>query len=158
DLIWEDRLAPERTAQVVWFDGCTNPIGDLYYNCYAGIGKSVAAQVAAGGFPDAAHQGNHFKFSVPADIIDSRRGVVEVGQPRYGLTTLFFALCAGTLQVVGTNGDATAVPLECLDENQRQQGPDAFVVGYTSVYSFKDISNQNPIVTDFEFNGATFKP
>jgi hypothetical protein len=37
-------------------------------------------------------------------------------------------------------------------------GSDDFVAGYTAIYSYEQFSNNNPVITGFEFNGQTLKP
>jgi hypothetical protein len=127
--------------QYAFIGGCVNPPGDLYYGCFA----QYAQLFAEGQLPEVAFQ-DTFDFALPSDVISSRRDI-EPGQPRYGLGIVFFAACAGELSfdMNASVGDGSGgLPLLCLDEDDEPLGSDDFVVGYTSIYSFEGVSNQNP--------------
>ncbi len=129
--------------QYAFIGGCVNPLGDLYYGCFAQFGQ----QPAAGELPQFALS-DTFEVTLPDDIIASRPDL-EPGQPRYGLSIVFFAACAGQLSfdMNATAGEGSVgLPLLCLDGDQ-PLGPDDFVVGFTSIYSFEEVSNQNPSFT-----------
>jgi hypothetical protein len=88
---------------------------------------------------------------VPADIVRQR----QPGQPDYGLSFVFFAVCAGTLELAP---EQEGIPLRCVDESGQALGSDDFVAGYTAIYVFDDFRNQNPIVTGFRFRGQDVTP
>lgn len=142
-LLWYDAKG-RKDAQVqrAFIGGCVNPPGDLYYGCFAQFGQSGALPPV--GF------GDTFQVQLPKDIISSRKDI-EPGQPRYGLYIVFFAVCAGKIDFVmdadPKNVGSGGLPLRCLDDNGEPLGSDDFVVGYSSIYSFEGISNQNPAFT-----------
>jgi hypothetical protein len=141
-LLWHDAKGP-RPVQSLFIGGCINPPGDLYYGCFSQYGEAAAG----GGLPPIM-AGDSFDVTLPDDII-SGRGGLEPGQPRYGLEIVFFAVCAGTLSfdmeaASATNAGSAGLPLRCLDEDGEPLASDDFVVGYTSIYSFQGVSNQNP--------------
>jgi hypothetical protein len=142
-LLWHDAKGP-RDVQRAFIGGCVNPPGDLYYGCFAEYGRSAAA----GELPELAG-GDTFKVTLPKDIISSRAG--QEGQQQYGVYIVFFAVCAGELGF-DTNATSSSVgsgglPVRCLDENGEALGSDDFVVGYSTIYSFEDASNKNPVYT-----------
>src|SRR5262249_53747600 len=95
--------------------------------------------------------GDTFDVQIPSDIISGRMGPFEPGQPRYGLYIVFFAVCAGTLDFdMDAQPDAvgsTGLPIRCLDDDGKPLASEDFVVGYSSIYSFKGVSNENPVFT-----------
>jgi hypothetical protein len=142
-LLWHDPEGrPDDAIQRAFIGGCINPPGDLYYGCFAQYGQGAATGAA----PQFG-LGDSFEVELPRDIISSRRDI-ELGQPRYGLYVVFFAVCAGTLDIdtgasegaVGSEG----LPLRCLDSKGEPLGSEDFVVGYSSIYSFDGYSNENP--------------
>src|SRR6478736_371423 len=147
-MLWQDAspLAGEdRPIQIAWSPGCYDPPGDLYYACFAD--KSLFGDMA----PSSTERAT---VHIPDDII-SRRGPVTDGSknPPYGITYVFFALCAGQLSLL-TNPGEGAFPVGCKDSSGNLLGPDDFVAGYTSIYSFQGISNNNPKISGFEFRGS----
>ncbi len=153
-LLWHDPKGREN-VQRAFIGGCVNPAGDLYYGCFGQFGQS-----AAQGTPPELGLGDTFKVTLPKDIISSRPAL-EPGQPPYGLYIVFFAVCAGTISL-DTNVDLKAagssgLPIRCLDEDGTPLGSDDFVVGYSSIYSFEDATNQNPSFTVDEEGRASFE-
>ena len=140
-LLWHD---PEgRDVQRVFLGGCINPPGDLYYGCFQQFGEK-----AAKGTLPLPGMGDSYKVTLPSDII-SGRGPGEPGQPRYGLYIVFFAACAGRLDfaTAPASDGSGGLPVSCLDADDKPLGSNDFVVGYSSIYSFEDVSNQNPSFT-----------
>jgi hypothetical protein len=157
-LLWHDAKGP-RDVQRAFIGGCINPAGDLYYGCFAEYAKNAAA-----GEPPAFALGDTFSVTLPNDIISSRP-TPEEGRSAYGVYIVFFAVCAGSLSFdMSTDGTAvgsTGLPVRCLDEDGVALGSDDFVVGYSSIYSFADATNDNPVYvvdsngkTQFEVAGA----
>lgn len=147
-MLWEDASpkAP-RAVTIAWSPPCKDPAGDLYYNCFT--------DPSVFGDPSGVVIGsNTTSFTVPDDVIQPK----PPPNAPYGLEYVFFAACAGKLTFLppdAHSADSTgAIPVQCIDPATNQPlGPDDFVAGYTSVYSFKGFSNKNPVITGFEFNG-----
>lgn len=141
-LLWHDPKG-RKDVQRAFIGGCVNPPGDLYYGCFGQYGE----RAAKGELPELG-MGDSFKVTLPKDIISSRPAL-EPGQPPYGLYIVFFAVCAGTIsfdmtadaQSVGSAG----LPVRCLDKQGAPLGSEDFVVGYSSIYSFEDATNANPV-------------
>ena len=152
-LLWHDpKGRGDAEVQRAFIGGCVNPPGDLYYGCFAQYGQ-------AGSLPPLG-AGDTFQVDVPADIISSRRDI-EPGQPRYGLYIVFFAVCAGKIDFEADtdvqSAGSTGLPLRCLDTVTGEPlGSEDFVVGYSSIYSFEGVSNQNPSFTVDEAGQGTF--
>src|SRR6188768_996638 len=133
-LLWHDpkgRTGAE--VQRAFIGGCVNPPGDLYYGCFAQYGQGGSgAALPPIGF------GDTFQITIPPDIISSRRDI-EPGQPRYGLYIVFFAVCAGKIELaMDTDASAagsTGLPVRCSDTDTGEPlGSEDFIVGYSSIY------------------------
>jgi hypothetical protein len=139
-MLWHDAKGP-RDVQRLFIGGCVNPPADLYYGCFPQIAQQAAnGDLRPGG-------GDSFDFTLPKDIISSREGRLEPGQAPYGLAIVFFALCAGQLDLDTSAPPAdgsSGLPVRCLDDDDQPLDSEDFVVGYTSIYSFEGIDNHNP--------------
>ena len=141
-MLWHDPQG-RSDVQRAWIGGCVNPPGDLFYGCFAqqGAAGQPGAQLPVG-------FGDSFTVQIPSDIISGRPGPFAPGQRRYGLYIVFFAVCAGQLgfdmMVDPEAAGSTGLPIRCLDEDEQPLGSEDFVVGYSSIYSFEDVSNDNP--------------
>jgi len=146
-MLWEDASPMAgRTVTITWSGPCFDPAGDLYYGCF----KPPTDPSQPSPFdPHKIATGDTTSFTMPADII--RPKTSENNTP-YGLAYVFFAACAGTLTPIETS-EATAFPLGCKDDAGNLLGSDDFVAGYTSIYSYEKFSNNNPVISGFEFNG-----
>jgi hypothetical protein len=140
-----------RPIQVGWFSGCIDPPGDLFQGCFApGAIDSMAFGLEQG------ESLTDFSFSLPDDIITRRPRPQDPRQPPYGIAVVFFAACAGTLSV---ELEGSGFPMRCLDSDGRALLSKDFVAGYSTVYSFDEFSNENPIVEEgFSFNGQDVSP
>ncbi len=168
-MLWHDGSpkAP-RAVQVAWLSGCFNPPGDLYAGCAqsfaeaGGAGGSGGTGGSAGipGLPPgiSVGLGNTFTFTMPADIISSRPPPSDSKLPAYGLAYVFFAVCAGELGPAATSAQGATFPIGCFDAGGKPLGSDDFVAGYSAVYAYDSIRNENPIITGFKFNGVTVTP
>jgi hypothetical protein len=118
----------------------------------SGLGNLGDAACTVAGEPDAT-------FSLEAAPL--RPESADDQQPPNGIAYGFFGVCAGTVDIPGwierlQNGQVTSfadsLPY-CLDENGEPQGGNDYIVGYTTVYSYDDFTNANPIVTGFKVAG-----
>jgi hypothetical protein len=133
-MLWADASSDAgRPIDVAWITGCVNPPGDLYAGCFA-----------TGDVPTFS-RGNEASFTIPDDIISSRPPPTSPEQPRYGLSYVFFAACAGTLE--------ETFPPRCVDESGRTRGTADFVAGYSAIYAFDEFRNGNPIVRGLSIDG-----
>lgn len=152
-LYWDGKSKPEeqRPLEVTWFGGCTNPAGDLYYGCYPQL-----AELFAG--PPSSDQmklvgtGGTFELTIPADIVSSRPAPAD-GSPPYGLSYVFFTACSGRLGPPPAGEDMSGLPLGCYDKDDKPLGPDEFVPGYTSIYAYDELRNENPVIDGLLFDG-----
>lgn len=145
-MLWEDASpSAGRPIQLTWSGPCFDPEGDLYYGCFT---KDQLPSLISGLNHDPTTQ-----FTMPQDIISRRPPSTENNAP-YGIAFVFFAACAGNLVPITTT-EQTALPFACQDAAGNPLGSDDFVAGYTSIYSFKTFKNNNPVISDFEFNGQT---
>lgn len=151
-LLWHDG-SPNRGRPIAvnWVAGCKNPPGDEYYGCFA----QFAQAGASGGIQQG--EGNTFTFDLPDDIISSHGVSPDPRQPRYGVALVYFTLCAGKLEFA-TPTNAQDIPIRCLDAHENVLGSDDFVVGYTSIYAYENVTNDNPVITGFEWNGKPVTP
>lgn len=149
-MLWADgSTEAPRDVQIAWFSGCFNPPGDLFTECFEDLESIDVAGVEFG-------EGPEFSFTVPSDIITSKQDVAEGAQP-FGTAFVFFAACAGRLDVAASD-EEQAFPLECLAPDGSPLGADDFVAGYSQIFVFDELTNTNPIVTGFEINGVSVEP
>jgi hypothetical protein len=146
-MLWHDPKL--RSMNRFWSPLCVNPLGDLYYGCFAD------PSFFQGDFTT----GDVMQGTVPANIISSRPPPTP-GQPQYGLLFAFFAICSGEI-ALETPSQEGALPIVCRDTDGKLLGPDDFIVGYTSMYVFPHrddasifIRNQNPPLTGIEIAGT----
>ena len=165
-MLWYDGEVPDGTREIqrFWSPPCTNPAGDLYYTCFARfLGAETA--LAGGGSPGGAaggaptslpseialpNMGDQTTVAIPPDIISSRPPPAG-GQVPYGLTYVFFGVCAGQMYL--KLDLAAGFPLVCKDASGQYLGADDFVVGYTSIYSYDSVSNANPAINGIAMDG-----
>jgi hypothetical protein len=179
-LAWDDTdLRPP--PQIAWLALCQNPVGDLFTSCLSELGSALGSAMAPNGAmtaatpgtlpldrvslprPDAAAANDHFSFTTAPDIISARPPPKDPTVTPYGVDFVIFAACAGTL---GRGSDPNS-PFICYQEHDgepgfsagdSQLGPRDFVVGYTEVFGYDELRNQNPIITGVDLNGIHFEP
>jgi hypothetical protein len=189
-MLWHDG-SPEaddedRRVNITWLHACVNPPGDAYSGCFEQIGRRGACLEAAQASlenddpdddvdpascgPFELGFGPKFTITIPRDGDPGvERPVLHPSQdpfmPPYGVSYVFFALCAGTPSV-----DAGGI--SCRDASGKALESDDFVLGYSAIYSFsrkiqdpaqsapslidKDepYLNQNPVTTGFHVGSA----
>lgn len=150
-MLWEDG-AEQMPEQVESFFGfwCLNPPGDVYSSCLTSPPNVNPPQFVT-------NQSN-FELVIPEN--STRSSSVEPNAPDSGTAFVFYGICAGTLDLGvsapdADDGDSAASsPLpRCLDEDGNELGPDDFVIGYSKIFIYDDLRNENPIVTGFKVNG-----
>jgi hypothetical protein len=134
-------------VQVLWLSGCENPAGDLYALCLPQLLSGTARTGT----------GFDFDLTLSPSIISGRKPPTDPKQPRYGLSYVFFAACAGEVRLdPGASGNDS--PLACYSESGQRLGPESFVAGYTAVYAYDQFTNANPKVTGFLVDGQSVDP
>lgn len=81
------------------------------------------------------------------------------GSADYGLSTVFFAACAGKLELALESGNFP--PFQCRSETTGELlGSDDFVIGYYNLYSYRPgvLKNTNPKISGFVFDGREVAP
>jgi hypothetical protein len=161
---------------------CENPADDAYYSCFTQFeggggdaGMPEPGEAGDGGTPGGAGglgafgglkpgvpieglpTGPSYRFTMPADAVTSHP--VVAGAPiSYGLAILFNVACAGKLELLPIspgNQNPQAVPIGCFDSSGNQLGPDDWVLGYTRVYAYDTLTNNNPIIDHVDVAGKT---
>lgn len=153
-LYWDGKSKPseQREVEVTWFAGCTNPAGDLYYGCYPQLADLFEGTMSADKLK-LIGTGSTFEVTIPSDIVSSRPPRPDGSTP-YGLSYVFFAACPGKLGPPKPGKEAeSGLPVGCYDENGDALGPDDFVAGYTSIYAYDELRNQNPVMHALQFEG-----
>jgi hypothetical protein len=155
-----------RPLQILWFGGCANPPGDLYFGCFQQIAQTFQKVASSLGPPEPGQPptlppelqglfgfGDTFETTVPLDILASRPA--PEGGSKYGLMYVFFAACAGEIRFIELDpgGRAGFLPFACFDGDRRLPA-DSFVPGYTQIYTFEDgRTNENPAVEGMTLDG-----
>jgi hypothetical protein len=179
-LYWDGKGDGARPIQSLWLGrppfACYDPPGDLYYQCFsqfgqasdagapaagdAGVGDAGADVIDAGASNDGDAGARPdgilppdpiLTYSIPIPEKDAIVTRTQGGASPYGLAYVFFAVCAGQL---GLSTSAAGLPLGCFDASHNQLGAEDFVAGYSSVYVYESIVNQNPVVSGLVFDGA----
>jgi hypothetical protein len=167
-LLWHDSEPGRPPPQIAWLAICENPPADLFEACFAQPPDLTAEELAARiSLPDPAATvaNDRFSFVTSTDIISSRPPPAQGSTTPYGLSYVFFAVCAGQLDVLMT-GDA-AIPFVCFEEldgvagfsdgDTRRDSRD-FIIGYSAVFAYDEYRNGNPLVSGFRFGGTTLWP
>jgi hypothetical protein len=177
-LYWDGKGDGARPIQSLWLGrppfACYDPPGDLYYQCFSQFGAPSDAGgappnddgVVDAGFADASADAQApaspqkegilppdpiLTYSIPIPAKDTIVTRIREGSTPYGLAYVFFAVCAGQL---GLSTSGSGLPLGCFDASHNQLGASDFVAGYSSVYVYETLVNQNPIVTGIVFDGT----
>lgn len=157
-MLWADGSKNVgRPIQRLWLAGCVNPPADLYAGCLASFG-SLAADPTGATLPPgvAIGQDDTFTFKLPEDIVASHARSPDPSQPAFGTSFVFFAACAGTLGFSPTGRGG--FPLECRGPDGSLLGADDFVAGFSQIFAYEELRNENPTVTGFELNGRAVTP
>jgi hypothetical protein len=145
-----------RPIEIAWLGGCHNPPSRLYFDCFPTL-SSIAeelSQTVAETPPDALPPGafgigSTFSLPTPDDILASAP-LAQNDTARFGVSYVFFAACAGELRARPSRRDQ--VPLACVNPaTGRERGPNDFVQGFATLFTFEGVRNENPIVTGLRF-------
>jgi hypothetical protein len=104
--------------------------------------------------------GPTYSLTLPSDIITSHPEVKGAEAP-YGLAILFNIACAGHVELIAidpNDDNPQVVPIGCFDENGKQLPPSDYVLGFTRVYAYDSLTNQNPVIDGVTFDGAPVDP
>jgi hypothetical protein len=156
-MLVSDGAPTPRALQITWLGGfCENPLGDRYAGCFADLaGKQGAGPF---GLPEGVVVGQGPTFSVPLTptIISRRPPPVNRRQTPYGVSYVFFTACAGQ---IGPAPAGELFPIACFDTKTKGRvSPEGFVAGYSEIFAYDELRNQNPIVTGFEVDGQAVAP
>lgn len=160
-VLWHDGLVdgtdPEarREVQLLWLPPCFNPPADQYTACFLQFFQRFVEDPNVLG---ELSEGDTASLTIPLDIVPS---APTPGVPRYGLTYVSFALCAGTVSFEEPEQEG-ALPIGCRDAEGNRLGPESFVLAYAGLFTFAEtrddgepFQNRNPLVAGFSVEGAT---
>lgn len=114
--------------------------------------------------------GDTFDYQIPEWLIEKHTPSADKDIPLYGLSQVFFAACdgkmglspewQGTMDPLTVLTDATlGFPLTCYDEKTKEpRGPDHFVVSYSNLYAYENISNKNPVISGATLDDVAVDP
>ncbi len=166
-----DTEGEPRDISLFWLSGCENPPGDLYALCieaFRQILEEVDVDLTSSDLaefePEQVEALNvllepiglsigvedTFRMTVSEDVLDARAQLASPGIPPYGLNIVFFAACAGELQL---NFEGDEFPISCVDEDGELLPARDFVPGYASVFTWEGLSNRNPVIDGIEVEG-----
>jgi hypothetical protein len=165
-MLWYDAEPNRPPPQIAWIAACENPPADLFEACFTQVpdltGDELQARISIPD-PAATTANDRYGFVTSSDIISSRPPPPEPSTTPYGLTYVFFAACAGQLEVAM----GSEVPFACYDEADGVPGFSAgdvrkdsrdFVLGYSAVFAYDEFRNNNPLITGVEFGDVTLWP
>lgn len=164
-LAFDGRPQKARPMTLYWIPiPCVNPPKDLYYLCFAqfaaggggagsATGASSAVSFTAGtDLTDLLPKGPTFSFTMPENAITSHAPTPGAPAP-YGLAIVFNIACAGRVKLEAPGENPQSVPLGCYDDAGQKLSADDYVIGFTRVYAYADVANQNPPITNVTFEG-----
>ncbi len=166
ELLWHDAEPGRPVPQIAWLGICENPPADLFQACFTQVPDLTEEELATRiSLPDPALAvpNDRFRLTASLDLISSRPPPPDPATIPYGLEYVFFAACAGQLAVA----PGGQFPFVCYAEEDGQAGFSAgdtqlgsrdFVIGYTAVFAYAELANQNPLIYGFEFDGLTLWP
>ena len=154
-----DADVPERQVEVAWLGGCHAPPSRQFFDCYPLLTRLSALleprvlDTPSERFPPGVFAtGDEFEFEIPRDVLE-RSPRLETDPIHFAPSYLFFAACAG--QLVPRPDLTDRVPLGCVDaESGQPVGNDGFVIGFSTVFTFENASNTNPVLESVRFGGA----
>ncbi len=183
-LAYDGRPTKTEPMTIYWIPlVCENPTDDAYYACFqqfaqlarqaqAGDGGAdaasgaldagAAADAGTGGLTGASAAlqnlptGPSYTFRMPSDAVTSHATTSGTSVP-YGLAIVFDVACAGHLQLVDVDPNSQnpqQVPIGCFDAQGHQVGADDWVLGFTRVYAYDSLENQNPVVSYVDIGGT----
>jgi hypothetical protein len=165
-LAYDNRPSKPEPMTISWLRfPCVDPEDDAYYSCFQQFGET-AKGAADGGVPldagiGAGVDGGLFttgpsaSFPVAGDAVTMHTSQPGTNVP-YGLVFLFNIACAGQVRILPldpSNQNPQAVPVGCFDAQGNQLGPDDWVLGYTRVYAYDTLTNDNPVISYVDVNG-----
>jgi len=146
DMLYADLREGAPEPEIAWIAGCHNPPSRQYYECFPRLGQAAAGSAGSIGL------GSRFELTIPDDILSSAPRL-PTDPVHFGVSYVFFAACAGSLR---PRPDVTdRLPLDCVNpETEAPLGANDFVIGFSTIYSYEGVSNQNPVVTGLLFDGV----
>lgn len=165
-MLWHDAEPSRPPPQIAWVALCENPPADLFEACFTQLPDLTPEQLeerVSVPDPAATTANDRFGFVTSEDLISSRPPPPEESTTPYGLSYVFFAACAGQLEL----DMAAAQPFLCYEEvdgvegfsegDTRRDSRD-FVVGYSAVFAYDTFRNQNPLVSGIQLGDAVLWP
>jgi len=154
-----DELEPA-PPQILWIGGCHNPPSRQYFGCYPAM-QAIARQLAEASpdsqpplvpVPGLIGVGTEFELPIPEGILEDAPRY-ESDPIHFGVSYVFFAVCAGELRLdLKSSG---SLPVGCFDSGTgRRLGSKDYVEGFTTVYSYEDALNHNPELEGIKFAGG----
>jgi hypothetical protein len=149
-----------RQPKIVWFHGCLNPKGDIFFQCYPELTRRLGETY--GGkettidkeIPGLVTFGTETRVTIPVDIIASRPPAPNGSLPQ-GRAFVFFAACGGNVTYHPNPPNTSGLPIRCVDPQTNADLPaDELVYGYTPIFSFEQLTNENPVIEGIQLGGA----
>jgi len=149
-MLWEDgRDSVPDDVDIFFGFWCLNPLGDTYVGC---LNQSGNVQ------PQFAVNQSNFELTIPEDSLQP--SVLDTNLPDYGTAVVFYGICNGTLDVSslgspppeGTDLGEGVLPT-CKDADGAALGPDDFIVGFSKVFIYEELRNENPRITGIQVDG-----
>jgi hypothetical protein len=148
-----------RPVNVVWFHGCKNPEGGLFFQCYPELTRRLGEAFAFKEttldkeVPGLITLGTEAAADVPADALTSRPPS-QAGAFPQGRVFVFFVACGGRVTYHPNPANSSGLPLRCVDPQSGEDLPaEEFVYGYTPIFVFDQLTNAHPSIEGFTFGG-----
>jgi hypothetical protein len=180
-MLWHDSQPDRPPPQIAWLASCQNPPADLFEICFSTLAAlsgassgqatpevtaellaSLAGRVSLPS-PGQTQANDRFSFTTAPDIISSRPVPKDPTSVPYGVDFVLFAACAGTLEL-RSGGDFPLICYDNLDgepglgEGDVELGSNDFVVGYSAVFAYDELQNQNPLLQGVRWGDLELHP
>jgi hypothetical protein len=150
---------------------CEDPENDAYFACFASLVSDAGASKDGGSAGTGAPkppfgsgvdltpflpQGPTLSVPIPLDIVTKHTPVMGTTDP-YGVAIVFNMACAGHPELLPENSSNLSfnqLPLGCFDKNGNQLDADSYVVGYATIYAYDTLTNANPVISHFVYQGV----
>jgi hypothetical protein len=150
-MLLHDGAPKKRKVSVKWFGGCDNPPGDSYPGCFFGTEPDAGAGPGLPGLR-LIGEGLEVEYTVPGSILN--RPPPPKGVIPYGLSFVFFTACTGSLRPA----PGERVPIQCVDDSGARIDADGFVAGYSQIFAYEALRNENPRIDGFALQDENFSP
>jgi hypothetical protein len=143
------------SGEISGWDGGADASAGTGLGALGGDGGSLASIPTGVDISNFLIQGTRVAFHLPNNIITSH--TKAKGATQYGLAIAFNIACAGHVEVIPLDPNSQnpeQIPIGCFNAQHQVLTPTDYVLGYTEVFAYDSLTNQNPVISSFTFRDA----